>query len=212
MKITLIHIDKLKLDKNCILISKMCNWCANALTVKGQPQDVEDFKNNEIIVPNNRSGTSDEESVKDGHICFKETVDDDPKNSLDCTDIENVFDEGDRFRITFDTRWQPQIDWLKRLAKKYPNLKFILAYCESGIGFYGKAVAHGRKFRDERYDIEEGEDVIYYIVDDDENIIREATEDEVQTEDLAEGESLEQRPAGQLKKYFEKYGIPHLGG
>ncbi len=68
--------------------------------------------------------------------------------------------------IGFDTAWAPPIEWLKGASKAHPKLKFHMAYCEGGMGFYGEAIAKAGEVSDDCKDFPTGE-----IYDDDGELI-----------------------------------------
>lgn len=51
--------------------------------------------------------------------------------------------------IGFDTAWSPPIDWLKKVAKKFPELEFKIAFSECGMSFYGTATIIGDDYEEE---------------------------------------------------------------
>ena len=83
----------------------------------------------------------------------------------------DVHDSGDRIEVWFDTAWSPPLEWLKRAAKKFPELKFEIHYSEGGMAFYGTSTAQGDVFEenttesmyedDVDWDDDEGEDEYY---------------------------------------------------
>jgi hypothetical protein len=55
---------------------------------------------------------------------------------------------------TFDTAWSPPVNWLEKVSKKYPKLRFTLEYREGGAGFEGAAIAENGEISDDCRDIE----------------------------------------------------------
>jgi hypothetical protein len=56
----------------------------------------------------------------------------------DVCDCE-ILDNSDTYvKLQFCTAWSPPLEWLSVTASKYPHLKFILVYEESGCDFYGE--------------------------------------------------------------------------
>jgi Ferredoxin-like domain in Api92-like protein len=56
-----------------------------------------------------------------------------------------ILDEGDGLVVyQFDTPWSPPLQFLKRVAKQFPGLTFLLDYEEQSMGFKGIA-----RFKDE---------------------------------------------------------------
>ena len=58
-------------------------------------------------------------------------------------DVEITIETKDEnhVELSFDSAWAPPINWLKKVAKDYPDLNFSLKYNEPGMGFYGKVIA-----------------------------------------------------------------------
>ena len=51
-----------------------------------------------------------------------------------------------------DSAWSPPIEWLRKVARDYPNLFFRLRYAEEGVGFMGVATAEDGEMVDECVD------------------------------------------------------------
>jgi len=142
----------------------MPNWCSNHLTVKGENEEVQRFK---------------EKSV--GHNPWEKPAADEMPSPLNFHSLvpipalvlqagyeaqgydwelanwgckwgachaELVDDNGSELFYSFDTAWTPPIAFLERAAKQCPTLTFILEYEESGIGFKGLARFQGEQHED----------------------------------------------------------------
>ena len=48
--------------------------------------------------------------------------------------------EDEQIIYYFETAWSPPCAWLDVVAAKYPRLRFVLEYSESGLDFWGKDV------------------------------------------------------------------------
>lgn len=64
--------------------------------------------------------------------------------TYDKSQLENTRDT-DQVHITyyFDTAWSPPANWLKKVAKDFPDLEFTLLYAEPGCNFAGKLKIQG---------------------------------------------------------------------
>lgn len=62
---------------------------------------------------------------------------------------ELVSDDEGFLEYEFDSAWSPPTAWLEKVAKDYPLLQFMLKYEEEGVGFMGRAKAHGNSFDDQ---------------------------------------------------------------
>ena len=137
----------------------MPNWCSNHLTVKGENEEVQRFKENAV-----------------GHNPWSKPLDDGKPSPLNfhslvpvpayvleqsyekagydweckewgcrwgACEAELVDDNGCELFYSFDTAWAPPIAFLKHLGKLWPNLMFLLEYEEPGMGFKGLCKVHG---------------------------------------------------------------------
>jgi hypothetical protein len=63
----------------------------------------------------------------------------------------SVFD--DCLEYSFKSAWNPPIEWLEKVSKDYPTLRFSLRYVEESDDFTGIARARNGKVDDRRLDI-----------------------------------------------------------
>lgn len=55
-------------------------------------------------------------------------------------------------RLTFETAWTPPHDFMLHLSVMFPGVRFTIAYCEMGIGYYGHVVyVDGEQDQDESW-------------------------------------------------------------
>lgn len=62
--------------------------------------------------------------------------------------LDDKFDyktDGDRIYFKFDTKWEPPVDDINRLACVFPALNILLEFCEPGMHFKGRVGWHGGK-------------------------------------------------------------------
>lgn len=57
--------------------------------------------------------------------------------------------DDDQLILSFSSAWSPPIEWLEKVAPKFPKLKFELTFMETGCFFAGKCVAEGESFNNE---------------------------------------------------------------
>ena len=62
-------------------------------------------------------------------------------------------DEENEVVFNFSTAWSPPLEWLRRVALLFPDVKFSMTYREEGNGFEGKTYAFRDEFEDESRDI-----------------------------------------------------------
>ncbi len=142
----------------------MPNWCSNHLTVKGENEDVQRFKNQAVGHSPWEQPPADEKSSS---LNFHSLVAI-PADVLQAGyeahgyewEVKNwgckwgachcdlVDDNGCELFYSFDTAWAPPIAFLERAAKQWPALTFILEYDESGMGFKGLARFQGEEHED----------------------------------------------------------------
>jgi len=81
----------------------------------------------------------------------------------DASESVIITNEVDELYVGFDTAWVPPINWLKKVAIKYPNLNFRLDYLEEGVDFCGAVrIGEGEIVEDEGkpvYTNDSGEEV-----------------------------------------------------
>jgi hypothetical protein len=84
----------------------------------------------------------------------------------DASDSHVVSMEDDLLHVDFLSAWAPPYLWLRKIAPRFPKLRFSLTYYEEGMGFGGRSTwdyDHG--FSDEELDLcyhdEDGKDVAY---------------------------------------------------
>tara|TARA_Y100001963_G_scaffold131404_1_gene188720 strand:+ start:2223 stop:2696 length:474 start_codon:yes stop_codon:yes gene_type:complete len=127
----------------------MPNHTANKLTVNGPSDAVTRFKlenagDEEFLSFENVSPTPSEmlgdNAIKDGLMpdWYTWRVDN-WGTKWDAYDTGEW--EGDT--ITFFSAWSPPIEWLREVAKKYPDLAFTLDYADEGGHFVGTMEASG---------------------------------------------------------------------
>jgi len=68
-------------------------------------------------------------------------------------DIEAVLERDERNILSyhFDSAWSPPIEWLKKISKDFPKLKFTLHYEEPGMAFKGTTTAEKGEVNDKCY-------------------------------------------------------------
>jgi len=58
-------------------------------------------------------------------------------------------DKRNRLRYFFDSAWSPPLNWLIKVSKDFPTLKFTIKYIEEGMGFKGTfTVKNGETLND----------------------------------------------------------------
>jgi len=116
----------------------MPNWCSNDLYIEGSKADL-----NEFMV------LFEEEGLKfERYFPVPDEVDDVKawkRSNWGCErspDDESVnitvFDES--VNITFDTAWRPANEFIKRISKFHPHLRFQLIWDEPGNGLHGDEI------------------------------------------------------------------------
>jgi hypothetical protein len=142
------------------------NFCNNYLTVKGETEEVQRFKQSAVGF-NPWDSPQPDESPSPFNFHSLVPV---PEKVLrenyveagydwemahwgcrsgDC-DAELVEDKGLELLYGFDTVWNPPIAFLKHLGKSWPNLRFLLQYDEPGAGLKGLCKVHADQCEDHR--------------------------------------------------------------
>jgi len=137
----------------------MPNWCNNHLTVKGENENVQRFKDKAV---GHSPWDKPPEDEKPSALNFHSLVPV-PDNVLQAGyeakgydwELQNwgckwgaccaelVDDNGCELFYGFDTAWSPPVKFLELLGKLWPNLTFILEYEEPGMGYKGLAKFEG---------------------------------------------------------------------
>jgi hypothetical protein len=140
----------------------MPNWCCNALKVTGPKKALDAFKatlntkdenGNEVpfsyaqVVPPPANMYTGDLGAAEKQMCAEKGIPNwhDWQNEnwgvkWDASDPV-VFADDKQVFITFQSPWGPPIKWLENASLAHPKLKFVLAYCEGGMGFFGETVA-----------------------------------------------------------------------
>ena len=144
----------------------MPNWCHNHLTVKGEHDEVQRFRQQAIGHSPWDTPPADE---KPSPLNFHSLVTI-PAEVLqagyeaagyewECQhwgtrwgacEAELVDDNGSELFYGFDSAWGPPTEFLKAVGKLFPNLMFLLEYDEPGMGFKGRCKVHGDHYEDQR--------------------------------------------------------------
>jgi hypothetical protein len=136
----------------------MPNWCDNTLTVEGAEETVQRFKQMAKLqagkadsdlslaslypIPDNvyQGDLGPEESQRYGkntwyHWCITHwgTKWDVQATLTDALPVRLVY--------WFQSAWSPPVPWLKKVARDFPRLRFVLTYDEPGMAFAGTAIA-----------------------------------------------------------------------
>jgi hypothetical protein len=142
----------------------MPNWCSNHLTVKGEVEDVQRFKQQAVgFSPWDKPPTDEKPNVLNFHSLvpipdevlqagYEAQGYDWENNHWGCKwgacHAELIDDNSSELFYGFDTAWAPPISFLGAVAKHWPALTFILEYEEGGMGFKGLAKAQGETIED----------------------------------------------------------------
>lgn len=103
----------------------MAYWCTNILKISGEEKDIVAFI----------------EKVKDYHFTIFNNI----FNLLDeYRDEDPKFTDGVLI-CRFATPWSPPIEWVKEIAKIFPELTFDFRYSTYKIGLYGHIALEGNK-------------------------------------------------------------------
>jgi hypothetical protein len=51
--------------------------------------------------------------------------------------------------VNFDSPWGPPGAWMEKASAAHPKLKFVLRFCEGGMGFYGTLTAKAGELEDD---------------------------------------------------------------
>ncbi len=175
------------------ICGKMPNWCACSLSIKGTEDDLKLFYDT-LNTPN-----------KEGLVVLFSFHQNVPRPSntnwytwnienwgtkWDATNVSVASETPTKFLVQFDTAWSPPLSWLKTVSKKYPTMKFKLAYCESGMEFYGVVTRH---------------DIYGEVHTSEYEFLK---DDEIYDDD----DTVEINVKGRLHWFMTKYSLLHTGG
>jgi len=187
----------------------MPNWCACSILVQGSEEDMKEFyqslnkhdeynKNVEFsfhqIVPSANN--------KITYFPYNDTLPNIENwgTKWDADEVNILKREPNEFLLQCNTAWSPPLEWGKKVKNKYPKLKIRIAYCESGMGFYGVWFGTKNKVKTKEYQTT-NDDLVTYSIDENGNEVI-----------YEEGDGDNIRANGKLKKFMEKYCVDHIGG
>lgn len=170
----------------------MPNWCTNVLTVEGDPDVVQKFREDSTFVevgPDAGMADGDTKVLPfsfEAHFPTPRMPDGkmlgEPQNpspgvswtgddnwydwrcrnwgtKWDLSDETEVHAEPGYLEYRFDTAWAPPVEFITKVAAKYPELSFGLCYEEGGMCFAGEAEwENGTQTRDDQWEVEYDED------------------------------------------------------
>lgn len=155
----------------------MPNWCCNHLNVTGPKKALDAFK--ATLNSKDEKGEvvsfSYAQTVPPPANLFRGDLGDKERKECEAKGIPTWYDwqsdnwgvKWDACEVTlnvkaksvdvrFDSPWGPPIAWLEKASKAHPKLKFVLAYCEGGMGFYGEAIAKAGEVSEDTSDFPKG--------------------------------------------------------
>jgi hypothetical protein len=138
----------------------MPNWCSNTLEVFGNPEQLEEFRNKSMVPADSRGPNQYDFTFEGLYPTPQEFLDTDWYNwrisnwgtKWDCDNSYVAFEDEDCFIVSYDTAWGPNINWMKTVSEKFPDMKFRLAFMEPGVGFCGVA-----RCQNGELDVDEGD-------------------------------------------------------
>lgn len=118
----------------------MPNWCACSLSVNGDIEYMGKFY--ETL---SRPNQADEPSAFSFHqiVPSGNELDWYKENTRlwgtkwDCNNPKVLIKTETSFLVQFLTAWTPPIPWIEKTSELFPDISFVLAYCEIGQEFYG---------------------------------------------------------------------------
>ncbi|CAB4172046.1 hypothetical protein UFOVP1346_55 [uncultured Caudovirales phage] len=132
----------------------MPNWCQNTMVVLGTREQIEEFekanKGKETVLTF-EAAVPKPESEKDNWYNWNcehwGTKWDACDAQVDHSDLGWECEEGEEsLTYSFDTAWSDPASWFEVLGAKWPDLKLILNYVETGMDFSGQHISE-RKSR-----------------------------------------------------------------
>jgi len=143
----------------------MPNWCTNGLTVEGDPDKVQKFREDNTYVevgedagmasgdhrvlplsfeakyptPRQADGKliGEGPKVTPGMPDWYQWRIDNWGTKWDLTEETDVEHDGDYIHYSFDSAWGPPAIWVEKVAAEYPDLKFTIDFEEPGMNFWG---------------------------------------------------------------------------
>lgn len=143
----------------------MPNWCHNTMTISGDEAEV--LRLTQILRQpgegENTDGTPlffsslvpEPKDIGDGWYGWRvenwgtkwEPHFDIPPQTIgeeaECFDPPGLIRREGLAEYDFDTAWGPPLEWMERVAKMFPQLRFAITYGEPGMDFGGKVVFVG---------------------------------------------------------------------
>lgn len=137
----------------------MPNWCSNYLHVEGEPNQLQEFKNN-VTKVNDRGviqftmekllptpeGMLEDTGIMPAWYNWR-LVNWGTKWDVDTINIDE--NGGESFGTAYSTAWSPNDAFIKYASTQYPTLKFRLTFEEPGMGFCGVLICEDGEVIDE---------------------------------------------------------------
>jgi hypothetical protein len=118
----------------------MANYCSNALTLVGPPQDIAAFLTKAATAETNNRSLLAEFDPTVNPEASKSTRDSLWGTKTDYPDTIDI--NTDRNTIRFATAWSPPVWWLHTISENWPTLTFALAWIEEGNEILGLDLVH----------------------------------------------------------------------
>jgi hypothetical protein len=155
----------------------MPNWCSNTLTISGDAKQIKEFKEISEVKGKEKTDLSFNKTVPIPSIINQEATispsKDKPNKLLkkllgadnwydwsvknwgtkwDANNAELTMDNDEYLEYIFETAWNPPVEWLEKVSKKFPKLEFRMKYEEEGMGFLGIAKGSNGNIEDKCID------------------------------------------------------------
>lgn len=127
----------------------MPNWCSNHLSITGEKERMDAFKNRL------RLNQDEEPELSFSAFVPTETMSQSIARwgtKWDLYPTLPTVDLDDELFFDFETAWSPPIEWLLSVSRIFPELEFRLAYFEPGMQFAGSHTIRGEEVEEEFYE------------------------------------------------------------
>ena len=137
----------------------MPNWCWNHLEVSGDEKQLHEFVEKSINAHEETEFSFEGTLPRGDRKDWYEWSIANWGTKWDACEPNINHNDEIYFAVTFESAWNPPIEWIKNIIKDFPDLHFVLEYDEPGMGYGGKLVAqYDEIWEDANWDLDQASD------------------------------------------------------